>query len=123
MKKILIISDSHGLTKEVVDLKEQFSTLDIIHCGDSELMMDHPALENIHIVRGNCDFYYNMPYERNIEIDKTTILITHGHLYLVGRDLTTLSYKASENNAKIVCYGHTHMAGARKINNQLFINP
>lgn len=123
MNKVLIISDSHGLTKELFHLKERFPTLDIIHCGDSELPMDHPALENIHVVRGNCDFDPKMPYTKMLNIHETNFLVTHGHLHYVGRDLTPLSYLASENNANIVCYGHTHRARADQIGDQIFINP
>lgn len=123
MKRVLIISDSHGLTNELIELKSRFPTMHILHCGDSELLIDDPALENMHIVRGNCDSDSKMPYDKVIEIEQINFFVTHGHLYRVGRDLITLSYRASEDNAQIVCYGHTHMARAEKIENQIFINP
>src|SRR5699024_11368057 len=30
---------------------------------------------------------------------------------------------AEELGAQLICYGHTHVADARQLNNQLFINP
>lgn len=36
--KILICSDSHGLTDELIELKKRHGDMDYyIHCGDSEL--------------------------------------------------------------------------------------
>lgn len=123
MEKVLIISDSHGLTTELTSLKEQYGSYTMIHCGDSELFTGHPVLNNIQVVRGNCDFDQNMPEEILIPVAGINIFVTHGHLYRVGRYLTTLSYKASEYDAQIVCYGHTHRAKAEKIGKQIFINP
>lgn len=123
MEKVLIISDSHGLTTELKSLTEKYASYTVIHCGDSELTIGDPVINNMHVVRGNCDFDQNMPDEKVISVAGVNIFVTHGHLYGVGRDLTTLSYKASEYDAQIVCYGHTHQARAEKIGNQIFINP
>src|SRR5699024_9433052 len=63
------------------------------------------------------------PDEQTIKIENLTYFITHGHLHQVKMNLTTLSYRAEEVQADVVCYGHTHIAGAEKIGGQLFINP
>lgn len=123
MNKVLIVSDSHGLTEELINLKKSNPALEILHCGDSELFIDDPALQNMHVVRGNCDFDYKMPDKKMIKIGDINILVTHGHLYQVGRDLTNLSYIAHEQQANIVCYGHTHRARAEKLGDHIFINP
>jgi putative phosphoesterase len=34
-----------------------------------------------------------------------------------------LTYRAKERDAKVVCFGHSHIAGAEKIDQTLFINP
>lgn len=123
MKKVLILSDSHGLRKEILEIKERHQIKDVIHCGDSELDMDDPALNGILNVRGNCDFDGRLPNDRILDIAGLTYFVTHGHLYNVGVSLLNLSYQADENNAQVVCFGHTHVAGAEKIGNLLFINP
>src|SRR5690625_2935263 len=105
MEKVLIVSDSHGLTNVLNHLKQLYPTLPMIHCGDSELYLPHASIENMHIVRGNCDFDPNLPEEITTDIHGVTFYITHGHLYQVGRDLTYLSEKAATKNAQIVCYG------------------
>lgn len=123
MKTILILSDSHGLTKEMEQILQRHDTDYVFHCGDSELAIHHPLIEKMHIVKGNCDFGVSMPEEKWIDIQGIRFFLTHGHLYQVGHGLTNLSYRASEENAQIICYGHTHRAGVIKINKQIFINP
>lgn len=123
MTKVLILSDSHGLTKEIVEIKNRHHLKYMIHCGDSELSMEDPVLEDIIKVRGNCDYDSGFPDEKIIKLDSLTFLITHGHLHDVRSGLTNLSYRATEKNAQIVCFGHTHIAGAKKRGHQIFINP
>lgn len=123
MTKILILSDSHGLTGEVAKIKERHEIENVIHCGDSELEMDHPILEDMINVRGNCDFDTNLPYVQQFDINKLNFFVTHGHLYDVGITLHNLHDDAANHDAQIVCYGHTHVAGVQKMNNILFVNP
>src|SRR5699024_1476968 len=123
MNKILILSDNHGLKDELVEMKKRHKADHFIHCGDSELDMDALELEGFLKVAGNCDHDVRFPEEQTIEVGDLRILIVHGHLHGVKRDLTTLSYRAEELGAQLICYGHTHVADARQLNNQLFINP
>jgi|SRR5690625_4971441 len=123
MNKILILSDNHGLTDELVEIKKRHEVDYFIHCGDSELDMDAPELEDFIKVAGNCDHDVRFPEEQIIEVGDLRVLIVHGHLHGVKRDLTTLSYRAEELGAQLVCYGHTHVANAKQLHNQLFINP
>lgn len=123
MEKVLILSDSHGLTNEILEIKERHQIQHMIHCGDSELEMDHPVLENIINVRGNCDFDAKLQYVERFDIGGLRFFITHGHLYDVGIHLQSLHDDASGNNAQVVCYGHTHVPGAKKIGDILFLNP
>ncbi|HLR08333.1 MAG TPA: metallophosphoesterase [Bacillota bacterium] len=123
MVKVLITSDSHGLTEELSNIKEQVSTRHMIHCGDSELDMDAPELSGFLKVAGNCDDDVRFPNEQTTSIHGLSFFITHGHLYRVKSGLHTLSYRAEEVQADIICFGHTHIAGCEQIGRQLFINP
>ncbi|GGB28016.1 YfcE family phosphodiesterase [Virgibacillus dakarensis] len=123
MPKVLIVSDSHGLTAELDQIKEKHQTDYMFHCGDAELDMDAAELEGFIKVAGNCDFDTRFPDEQLAEMEGVKFFITHGHLYNVKANLMTLSYRAQENNAQVVCFGHTHIAGAKKIGDLLFINP
>ncbi|MBA2873702.1 metallophosphoesterase family protein [Thermaerobacillus caldiproteolyticus] len=123
--KVLIASDSHGLTKELIEIKQRYhNEVDaLIHCGDSELPADCAELESFLYVRGNCDFTTEFPKERIEEIQGVRFFITHGHLYNVKMTLMNLYYRAQETGAKVVCFGHSHIAGAEMIHDILFINP
>ncbi|MBA2173411.1 metallophosphoesterase [Halobacillus locisalis] len=125
MAKVLIISDSHGLTKELADIKvrHQNEVDAMIHCGDSELAYDAEELQGFYYAKGNCDFEPEMVDEQVVKVGDLTIYATHGHLYQVKSTLMPLSYRAEEVGAQVACFGHSHIAGAEKVNDTLFINP
>lgn len=123
--KVLIISDSHGQTDVLHHVKERhLSEVDtIIHCGDSELKKDDSALKHMIVVRGNCDVETSFKNDHIEELDDITFFVTHGHLYSVKSTLMKLKYKAEEMDANVVCFGHSHIAGAEMVDGILFINP
>lgn len=124
MSKVLIVSDSHGLTEELNELKRRHETVEtFIHCGDSELSKNDEAVDRFVVVRGNCDYESQFKNDEIIDVHGTTFLVTHGHLYNVKSTLMNLKYKAEEVDAHIVCFGHSHLLGVEKIGDQLFINP
>lgn len=125
MSKVLVVSDSHGLTKELNMLRERHSE-DVnlmIHCGDSELTPADGAISSYLTVMGNCDFGGGYPLETMAEVAGRKFFITHGHRYSVKTSLLNLKYKAQEVNADIVCFGHSHVLGAEVIGSTLFLNP
>jgi putative phosphoesterase len=123
--RVLIVSDSHGLTAELEKLKQQYQgEVDLmIHCGDSELSAQQPELDGYEVVKGNCDFGGIFPNEIVKEIGDIRILATHGHLYNIKVTLQTLLYKAQELKAHVACFGHSHILGAEVVDGVLFINP
>ncbi|WAA10224.1 metallophosphoesterase family protein [Fervidibacillus albus] len=122
--KILIVSDSHGSVDELDQLKMIHPDVDLyIHCGDSELPSDHPAMSNFETVKGNCDFGSDYPNERLFDTRKGKIFVTHGHLYDVKYGLNKLKFKAMEVGANIVCFGHSHILGMEMDGPILFLNP
>ncbi|WHY65893.1 metallophosphoesterase [Neobacillus sp. SuZ13] len=125
MSKVLIVSDSHGLTKELRVIRERhLNEVDLmIHCGDSELSPDDQAISGYLTVMGNCDFGGGYPLETISEVAGWKFFITHGHRYSVKSTLMNLKYKAQEVNANIACFGHSHVLGAEVIDGVLFLNP
>ncbi|CAH0346305.1 metallophosphoesterase [Bacillus sp. CECT 9360] len=123
--KVLIMSDSHGLTHEINLIKERHGhEVDaMIHCGDSELPMRATEMKGFLTVRGNCDYDEAYPDERLEEIGGLHFFVAHGHLYNVKMTLMNLAYKSEETNADIVCFGHSHIAGSEMVDGTLFINP
>src|SRR4051812_28160383 len=98
MTKVLIVSDSHGLTKELEIIRERhLNEVDLmIHCGDSELLPDNQAISGYLTVMGNCDFGGGYPLETTAEAGGRKFFITHGHRYSVKSSLMSLKYKALE---------------------------
>lgn len=124
--KCLIISDSHGLDKELLEVFDRHNhEVDaIIHCGDSELpKKTFSKYEKLLIVGGNCD--YDSTYETEIfyQLKPIKVFITHGHLYNVKFSADKLSYRAEELGANLVCFGHSHIATAFQENGVVYINP
>ncbi|KON86836.1 metallophosphatase [Sporosarcina globispora] len=122
--KVLIVSDSHGLTSELSQIRDMHPNMDLmIHCGDSELQADHESLKGYAAVRGNCDFEAAFPEDRIEEAGGLRFFVTHGHRYSVKSTLMNLSYRARELKADIVCFGHSHGLGTEMSDGILFINP
>ncbi|MCY8233701.1 metallophosphoesterase family protein [Priestia endophytica] len=122
--RVLIVSDSHGLTEELHTIKNRHKDVNaFVHCGDSELQADSREMEGFLAVRGNCDYDERYENEETLNIGEDLLYVTHGHLYNVKMTLMNLTYRAKERDAKVVCFGHSHIAGAEKIDQTLFINP
>ena len=123
--KALIISDSHGLRDELIIISERhMHDVDVmIHCGDSELELNAKELQDYKVVRGNCDFLGAFPEEIVHNLGESKLFATHGHLYGIKQSLQSLYYRSQEVDAKIVCFGHSHIMGAELIEGVLFINP
>lgn len=123
MTKVLILSDSHGLTEELDKIKKRHNVDYRFHCGDSELDLDENEMDGFYTVIGNCDHDIRYPEEQTLTIGGLTFLIVHGHVHQVKTNLMHISYRAEELGAQIICFGHTHIAGAEQRGDQLLINP
>jgi uncharacterized protein len=125
LQTVIIVSDSHGLQGELRMIKDrhQNEAEAFIHCGDSELDYHSDEMTGFHKVRGNCDFDRNYQEDIDFSVGEMKFFVTHGHLYNVKMNLMSLSYRADEVRAQIVCFGHSHLAGAEKVGEKLFINP
>ncbi|MEG0176723.1 metallophosphoesterase [Anaerorhabdus sp.] len=120
--KIIVVSDNHGRIEPLkeVQLVHQDAAA-FIHCGDSELPIDY--LAGFAAVRGNNDFYGDLPESKIIELGSHRILIAHGHrlMFLDNREL--LINKAKSCNCDIVCFGHTHVFETRVVDGIYLVNP
>ena len=123
--KILVVSDNHGDRDCLVDLVNHYEgQVDaLFHCGDSELEPTDELWQKFIVVQGNCDFYDEFPKTVTKKVGDLVIYMTHGHLANVRMGLTTLALQAEEAGATIALFGHTHVLGAERHNNILFVNP
>lgn len=115
MVRILIVSDTHGRKDRLLEaIMAQPEAKTVIHLGDgvreAEEMADRFSDRIFYMVRGNCDLFCPgtiLPI-REETIGGKRLLMTHGHLYEVKRDLYRLECAARERQAHMVLFGHTH---------------
>ena len=122
--KLLVMSDTHGDAEVIKHVRESNENVDaIIHCGDSELAFDHPYLDGVRKVRGNCDGDERFPDEELFEVEGQKIFVAHGHLLNVKSTIMNLLYRSKEVQANVSFFGHSHVLGAELVDNILFVNP
>ncbi|MDZ5712391.1 metallophosphoesterase [Jeotgalibacillus haloalkalitolerans] len=123
--KLLVVSDNHGDEQIIKDVRKHWENkVDyMFHAGDSELPFDSGAMEPFVKVRGNCDFDSSYPENEVVDCGDIKVFITHGHLYGIKSSLDRIRYKADENNADLIIFGHSHQLGAEMLDRKLFLNP
>ncbi|MEY8392279.1 YfcE family phosphodiesterase [Lachnospiraceae bacterium] len=110
--RILIVSDTHKKHKALEEVIKTAGHIDMmIHLGDSEGceeyiagMVDCP----LEIVGGNNDFFSDLEREKELNIGKYRVLITHGHYYYVSMGVEDIRKEAAGRGMDIVMFGHTH---------------
>ncbi|MDD6306862.1 MAG: metallophosphoesterase [Clostridiales bacterium] len=111
--RILIISDTHKKHENLKRVLESVSPVDLlIHLGDAEGYEDiigEMAGCPMEIVAGNNDFFSRLPREKELQIGKYRVLITHGHYYYVASGITDIMSEAQARGLDIVMFGHTHV--------------
>ena len=126
--KILVISDTHNMIQNAVSLVTKLDPDYVLHLGD--MCEDCHRLEDmfprklIVSVKGNNDYFdKSYPLERCFELGGKRIFMCHGHKYNVKSSLMSLIYRAKEQGADIVLYGHTHLSHKEDYDGMLIINP
>lgn len=127
MKKIIVISDTHGGLKAVEALRPLVAENDlVIHLGDGvgdirTLMADYP--DKFYFCRGNCDFFSPLPLSGELEVEGVKIFYCHGHEYGVKSRLSSLVEAGKARGAQLVLYGHTHRALISEEEGITLVNP
>lgn len=113
--RILVVSDTHrnvGALRQI--LLAQPAAEVVIHLGDVEddvSLLRHSFPEKMFLqVRGNCDWGSALPDKGIYEVAGVRIFYTHGHLYGVKSGIYQAVCAAREQKAKILLFGHTHVA-------------
>jgi len=93
-------------------------------CEDCHRLEDMFPRKLIVCVKGNNDYFdKSYPLERCFELGGKRIFMCHGHKYNVKSSLISLVYRAKEQGADIVLYGHTHLPHKEDYDGMLIINP
>lgn len=125
--KILVVSDTHGHTKNLERVLEKVGDIDLfIHCGDLEGGEDYiRALVEVpcYMVAGNNDWFSDLQREMEISVDDYRIWITHGNNYGASMGPERLLEEAAARNVDVVMYGHTHRPLIEYQDNIVIVNP
>ncbi len=127
MKKLIILSDTHGNVKSTSELLSLVAENDYcIHLGDGvtdlrEIRDAYP--EKTYFCAGNCDFLPHYPTDGVLEADGVKIFYCHGHQYGVKQDLLRLALAAKSRGCELALYGHTHEASITEWEGVTLVNP
>lgn len=125
--KVLIVSDTHGKHRSLDRALEEAGEFDMfIHLGDVEGGEEYiNAVIDCekHMVRGNNDFFSELPQEEEFYIGKYRVFITHGHNYYVSLDTECLREEGRSRNVDIVMFGHTHRPFLEQSDGVTLLNP
>lgn len=125
--KILIISDSHGMTNRLERVISKAGKIDmLIHLGDVEADVEyirkHAGCES-HIIKGNNDYNVDVPNEEILQLGKYKVWLTHGHRYHVNWGLETIADEAAGIGMDIVMFGHIHIPLVEYRGDVILVNP
>ena len=126
-KKVLVISDTHGRTKNLDKILPLVKPIDqLLHLGDVgndvdyiEVVAECPCC----FVSGNNDYYSPLPRERLIKLNGVPIFMTHGHNYYVNARKDIVRSAGVQREARIVLFGHTHVPYLEEDDTVLVANP
>jgi len=127
LKKLLVLSDSHGSHSAMLEIVQKEKPDIIYHLGDHIRDSEWLKEQVFHIpvigVVGNCD--YRAPGLNRIldEIEGVRIFGCHGHQYHVKYSLMSLRYAAMEVRAALCLFGHTHEPVCLELEELTMMNP
>lgn len=111
--RVLVLSDSHGKTKNIHRVIKSEKKVDmIIHLGDE--YSDFEEIQNCydipcHGVIGNVDGSSEGLLSKVIDIEGKKVFLSHGHNYNVKFEVETLKDEAKKENVDVVLFGHSHI--------------
>lgn len=129
MKRILVASDTHGRNDHLREVIAQNPPFDLfIFCGDGEGLEQHAAQLlgpqcALFMVRGNNDYFSELPYDLTVPLGKYRAFVTHGHRYGAGLSCRRLAEEAASQDCALCFYGHTHRPDKERVDGVLCMNP
>lgn len=128
--KYLVVSDTHGNIKRVLDIYREgggeTAYEGIIHLGD--YARDAADIEDelgcrMYSVLGNCDGDYGSGDFKVLDTEAGRILLTHGHAQRVKSTYMNLVYRAQELDCVAALFGHTHVPVYDTESGIILLNP
>ena len=128
MRRLIVISDSHGRTAT-------FERICLLHpeaerilflgdgAGDFEYIKSrHPEWAMMG-VSGNCDYSGSLPEINVCVVDEWRLLMIHGHDFAVKGTDSYMLEEARKRGCNAVLYGHTHKARCEIVDGIWLLNP
>jgi len=127
MKKLLVLSDSHGAKDAMLEAVRLEQPDLICHLGDyirdSEWLREQVGDIPVFGVVGNCDYRSSGSESILTSVEGVRIFACHGHAYHVKFSLMSLRYAAMEQNAALCLFGHTHAPYLLELDGLTLMNP
>lgn len=117
MKRVAVLSDTHGLLRP--EVTSAIAGCDaIIHGGDinrQEIIDRLEEIAPVYVVRGNNDKEWaeHIPESLTFQIEDCRFFLVHNKKY-VPEDLTDID---------VVVFGHSHKYAEQNIDGRLWLNP
>lgn len=122
MKKIVVMSDSHGFHQMIDEVRRREPDGDIyVHCGDSEAPTE--MMRHWRTVKGNNDWYSDFNEKIIFQVEDLKFLVVHGHRFGYSNREANMIYSLQENECNVLLCGHTHMPMYEEIDGYVLINP
>ncbi len=122
MKKIVVMSDSHGFHQMIDEVKRREPDGDIyVHCGDSEAPTE--MLRHWRTVKGNNDWYSDFNEKIIFQVEDLRFFVVHGHRFGYSDRESRMISTLQENECDVLLCGHTHMPMYEEIDGYVLINP
>lgn len=125
--KILVVSDTHGHTGNLVEVLRRVKPIDaLVHCGDVEGQENYIRTQAecpCYMVKGNNDFFSELPREELFQLGGYSVMVTHGHMYGVSMDTAILEEEARSRGVQVVMFGHTHRPFLEQKEGLTILNP
>ena len=122
MKKVVVMSDSHGYHKMIDEVQRLEPDGDYyVHCGDSEAREEQ--LKGWICVRGNNDWMAPFDDEVVFEVEGVRFLVTHGHRYGYYKREEAMVDDLRRHGCDVLLSGHTHVPQCDEVTGFYLINP
>ena len=121
--KLLITSDLHGKIERLKKVIQKHQDVDLhLNAGDMCIPLQQFQSDVIS-VKGNNDYFIDLPNQRILTHGHIRILVTHGHHERVKMTMRQLKNKARQAKVHICIFGHTHQRHQSIEDGIMFINP
>lgn len=125
--KILVFSDSHGHTIDMLSCIDEECPDAVFHLGDMvsdvlDIRSAYPDLP-VYNVRGNNDWCCEEPESLIVKVRGIRFFLTHGHQYRVRSTTKRIAAEARSRNCQVALFGHTHITCLEQSDDLIVANP